>query len=33
VGDEALLAVAYCALILIAAFAAACWLFRRRTAA
>ena len=32
-GHEAVLAVVYCAAILIAAFAAAAWLFRRRTAA
>jgi len=33
VGHEACLAVVYCAVILIASFAAASWLFRRRTAA
>jgi len=33
VGHEALLAVGYCAIILVAAFAAASWLFRHRTAA
>ena len=33
VGHEALLAVAYCAVILAVSFAGASWLFRHRTAA